>query len=57
MDHLKSKLREVEGLGGEGLMLRKPQSAYVGNRSTTLLKVKSFFDAEGMTISGTRALQ
>lgn len=48
--HLKKKLAEVEKLGGEGLMLRQPLSKYVGNRSSTLLKVKSFFDAEAKVI-------
>lgn len=40
----------VQGLGGEGLMLRKPQSLYVGSRSTTLLKVKTFCDEEAKVI-------
>lgn len=48
--HLKKKLEEVEKLGGEGLMLRQPKSKYVGSRSSTLLKVKSFFDAEAKVI-------
>jgi DNA ligase-1 len=49
-DHLKQFLAEVEHKGGEGLMLRQPKSLYVGNRSTTLLKVKSFFDAEAKVL-------
>lgn len=48
MAHLREELRRVEGLGGEGLMLRKPGSRYEGNRSTTLLKLKTFFDAEAV---------
>lgn len=44
--HLRQKLAEIEALGGEGLMLRQPGSLYVAGRSPTLLKVKSFFDAE-----------
>lgn len=38
----------MEELGGEGLMLRKAGSLYVGGRSTTLLKVKSFVDDEAI---------
>lgn len=36
--------------GGEGLMLRKPNSLYVGKRSGTLLKVKRMHDAEARVI-------
>ena len=46
VEHLRAELARVEGLGGEGLMLRQPGSAYVKSRSSTLLKVKTFFDAE-----------
>ncbi len=49
-EHLAEKLKEVEAKGGEGLMLRKPKSLYVGARSTTLLKVKSFFDDEAKVL-------
>jgi DNA ligase-1 len=48
--HLKEELARVEALGGEGLMLRKPGSRYVAGRSDTLLKVKSFFDAEARVL-------
>jgi DNA ligase 1 len=37
--HLFQELERIEGLGGEGLMLRKPRSLYVEGRSSTLLKV------------------
>ena len=40
------QLEKVEKMGAEGLMLRKPKSKYVGKRSSTLLKVKTFHDAE-----------
>ena len=50
MDHLRSELERVEALGGEGLMLRQPGSEYVPGRSTTLLKVKTFHDAEATVI-------
>ncbi|KAH9482076.1 DNA ligase [Psilocybe cubensis] len=46
--HVLDKLKEVEGLGGEGLMLRKPQSVYEGKRSGSLLKIKTFYDAEAI---------
>ena len=49
-DHLVSELDRVTRLGGEGLMLRKPGSAYERTRSTTLLKVKKFLDAEAVVI-------
>jgi len=50
VEHLRTELRRVEGLGGEGLMLRKPGSRYEVGRSTTLLKVKSFHDAEARVV-------
>jgi DNA ligase-1 len=49
-DHLRKELARVEALGGEGLMLRQPGSAYVAGRSATLLKVKSFLDAEAVVV-------
>ena len=48
--HLREELARVEGLGGEGLMLREPGSKYEGGRSSTLLKVKSFKDDEAVVI-------
>lgn len=50
-EHLHSELRRVEGLGGEGLMLRQPKSRYEVGRSTSLLKVKTFHDAEGRVVA------
>lgn len=50
MDHLRSELERVEALGGEGLMLRQPGSKYIPGRSTTLLKVKTFHDAEATVV-------
>lgn len=50
IDHLQDELRRVEALGGEGLMLRQPGSRYEVGRSTSLLKVKTFHDAEGRVI-------
>ncbi|KAF9442750.1 hypothetical protein P691DRAFT_810139 [Macrolepiota fuliginosa MF-IS2] len=46
--HVLDKLKEVEAMGGEGLMLRKPGSLYEGYRSSTLLKIKTFYDAEAI---------
>ena len=48
VDHMLTELDRVTQLGGEGLMLRKPGSTYERCRSTTLLKVKKFLDAEGV---------
>jgi DNA ligase 1 len=50
IDHLRARLAEVEAVGGEGLMLRKPGSRYEIGRSSTLLKVKSFRDAEARVV-------
>ena len=43
---LRSRLEAIERLGGEGLMLRRAKSLYERCRSGTLLKVKTFHDAE-----------
>jgi len=50
LSHMKDELARIEALGGEGLMLRQPQSQYVVGRSATLLKVKSFRDDEAVVI-------
>lgn len=50
LEFLRAELARVESLGGEGLMLRQPGSTYVAGRSSTLLKVKSFRDAEAIVI-------
>lgn len=50
VEHLRKELERVESLGGEGLMLREPGSKYVAGRSSTLLKVKTFHDAEATVI-------
>lgn len=49
--HLRQRLAHVESLGGEGLMLRQPESCYETGRSRTLLKVKTFHDAEAIVIA------
>lgn len=49
-DHVLSFLKDIESQGGEGVMLREPGSKYEGRRSSTLLKLKSFYDAEARVI-------
>lgn len=50
LTHLQTELARVEKLGGEGLMLRQPGSKYIVGRSSTLLKLKTFHDAEARVI-------
>src|SRR5439155_19947888 len=50
IEHLRGELVRVQELGGEGLMLRQPGSRYEAGRSNTLLKVKTFHDAEAVVI-------
>jgi DNA ligase-1 len=51
IEALRAELARIEALGGEGLMLRRPGSRYVAGRSTTLLKVKTFRDAEARVVA------
>jgi len=48
--HLMQRLRSVESLGGEGLVLRNPISLYETGRSPNALKVKRFDDMEGRVV-------
>lgn len=50
LEHLRQELERVESLGGEGLMLREPASRYEAGRSMTLLKVKTFHDADAVVV-------
>jgi DNA ligase-1 len=50
LEALRAELARIEALEGEGLMLRQPGSKYVAGRSSTLLKVKTFHDAEAVVI-------
>src|SRR4051812_39204164 len=50
VDHLLAEMQHITEVGGEGLMLRQPGSKYVTGRSSTLLKVKKFHDAEAVVI-------
>lgn len=47
------QLKMITSLGGEGVMLREPGSKYINRRSNTLLKVKTFYDAEAEVIGYT----
>jgi DNA ligase 1 len=49
-EELLQSLAAVESLGGEGLMLRKSGSKYFPHRSFSLLKVKSFHDADAVVV-------
>lgn len=49
-EELESFYESILIKGGEGIMLRKPNSKYVGKRSGDLLKVKPFFDAEAKIV-------
>lgn len=50
LNNLRTELARLEALGAEGLMMRQPGSKYEGGRSATLLKVKSFHDAEARVL-------
>jgi DNA ligase-1 len=49
-EHLLDCLGRIASLGGEGVMLRRPGSLYEPSRSSTLLKVKRFQDAEAVVV-------
>ncbi len=49
-EELFKELRRVEGLGGEGLVVRKPEALYAVGRSSDILKVKSFQDMEAVVV-------
>jgi DNA ligase-1 len=48
--HLIAERDRIVKAGGEGLMIREPESVYEGKRSGTLLKVKTRDDAEATVI-------
>jgi DNA ligase-1 len=48
--HVQQELQRVELLGGEGLIVRKPDAFYTAGRSTEILKVKNYQDAEAVVI-------
>ncbi len=49
-EHLQQKLTEIEMQGGEGLILRRPQSPYTVGRSRDILKVKTYQDADAVVV-------
>ncbi|MBL1319520.1 MAG: DNA ligase [Methylophaga sp.] len=53
-DHLKIELDKVISLGGEGLVVRKPDTPYLTGRSNHALKVKQYQDTE-CTVIGHKA--
>lgn len=50
-DELKVELKRMEALGGEGLIVRKPDALYTTGRSREILKVKSYLDTEAVVIA------
>lgn len=48
---LQRELARVEGLGGEGLIVRQPDARYAAGRSATILKLKSYLDAEAKVLA------
>ena len=47
LDH---RMKEIVKLNGEGLIVRDPNSLYENRRSSSMLKVKEFHDAEAVVI-------
>ncbi len=50
-EQLKTELQRVEELGGEGLIVRKPDALYTQGRSREILKIKSYYDMEAVVIA------
>jgi len=48
---LEAELKRVEALGGEGLIIRKPNALYTSGRSPEIRKVKSYADREAVVIA------
>ena len=48
---LEQELLRIEALGGEGLMVRKPDALYAAGRSIEILKVKNNQDAEAVVVA------
>ena len=49
--HLQKFLEEIEKKGGEGVVVRDPNAPYIAKRTSKVLKVKSFKDAECKVIA------
>ncbi len=52
-DHLQEMLLAEESIGGEGLMAKDPNSLYENGKSSSMLKLKSFFSFEAKVIGHT----
>ncbi|MBU0479554.1 MAG: DNA ligase [Proteobacteria bacterium] len=50
-EDLKEELFKVESVGGEGLIVRRPDTFYRMGRSSDILKVKSYQDMEGEVVA------
>ncbi len=48
---LQQELEKIERLGGEGLIVRKPNALYVSGRNMEILKLKSYQDAEATVLA------
>jgi len=48
---LDAELERIVALGGEGLIVRDPQASYQTGRSHSILKVKSYQDAEAVVVA------
>lgn len=49
--HLQQELQRIEKLAGEGLIVRNPDALYAAGRSSEVLKVKNYQDAEATVIA------
>lgn len=49
--HLQQELQRIAALGGEGLIVRKPDALYSAGRSAEILKVKNYQDAEALVLA------
>lgn len=50
-EDLQQHLARIEKLGGEGLIVRNPDANYAAGRSTEILKVKNYQDAEARVLA------
>jgi len=50
LEVIEIKCADISFAGGEGLMLRKPESSWMPKRTATLLKVKKLLDSEAKVI-------
>jgi DNA ligase-1 len=50
-EDLQLELARIEKLGGEGLIVRKPDARYAAGRSAEILKVKNYQDAEALVVA------